>query len=236
MTSPLLWFIATGPLALAIAGYVAGRAASSAVVATGLAIAAAATSLAVAVGTAISLAFIGPVRTGTLGWQGIGVGLYLDALSAVTFVLVAFVGLIVVRYSRNYLHGDPGQARFTRWLCLTLAAVLLLIVAGNLLQLWLAWIATSIGLNRLLLFFPQRQAAVLAARKKFVASRLGDACVLAAMLLIYRAIGSLDYAAIFSAAGTWRTVGAEPGGLRRQQRCSSSRPSSSRRRSRSTAG
>lgn len=212
MISPLLWFATLGPLALAIAGVAAGRSHVSARAGVRLAIAAASAALATALAAALSLALIGPIRTGPLGWHGIGFGLYLDALSAVMVVLVAFVGLIVVLYSRNYLDGDPGQGRFTRWLCLTLAAVLVLIVSGNMLQLLLAWIATSLSLNRLLLFYSERQAAVLAARKKFVASRLGDACVVVAMLLIYRAVGSLDYAAIFSAAKTRGPAGA-PGAI-----------------------
>jgi len=211
--SSLLWFTAVGPLALAIAGLVSGRAEASARAGVRLAILAASAALSIALCTALSLGLVGPIRTVSLGWQGIGLGIYLDALSSVMFVLVAFVGLIVILYSRNYLDGDPGQGRFTRWLCLTLAAVLVLIVSGNLFQMLLAWIATSLSLNRLLLFYPKRQAAVLAARKKFVASRLADACLVAAMLLIYRVVGSLDYAMIFSAAKTWPTAGAASGGV-----------------------
>lgn len=155
----------------------------------------------------------GPLSTGTLGVAGIGLGFYLDTLSALMFGLVAFVGLVVVLYSRNYLAGDPGQARFTTWLLLTLAAVLLLIVSGNLFQFWLAWVATSVALNRLLLFYPGRQAAVLAARKKFVASRLADLCLVAAMVLLYRQVGSLDYAALFASAEAMRLAGEVPGAI-----------------------
>ena len=126
------------------------------------------------------------------------------------FALVAFVGLIVVLYSRNYLDGDRGQARFTKWLCLTLAAVLLLIVSGNLFQFALAWIATSLGLNKLLLFYPERQSAVLAARKKFLVSRLGDLCLIAAMVLLHQAFGSLDYAVLFAGAEAMRLGGDIP--------------------------
>ena len=192
MTSWLFWLLVLGPLGLVV---VAG---GSGVTRRGGPAASAVLGLTV-VG-ALAIARLGPVRTGTLGWHGVGFGVYLDALSAIVAVLVAFVGLVVVRYSRNYLDGDPGQDRFTRWLCLTLAAVLTLIVSGNMFQLWLAWIATSLSLNKLLLFYPTRPAAVLAARKKFVASRLADACVLGAMLLVYRSVGSLDDTAVFQAA------------------------------------
>lgn len=200
MITPLLWLVLLGPLGLLIAGLVAGRGSVGARAGAEIAVAAAIGAFAVAVAVAIAVAVTGPLRSGLLGQDGVGFGVYLDALSAVMVVLVAFVGVIVVRYSRNYLDGNPGHARFTRWLCLTLAAVLTLIVSGNLLQLWLAWIATSLGLNQLLLFYPDRRAAVLAARKKFVSSRLGDAAVLGAMVLLYRTFGTLDYAPLFAAA------------------------------------
>ena len=80
-------------------------------------------------------------------------GLYLDALSATMFVLVSLIGGVVVTYSRNYLDGDPGHGRFMSRLTLTLAAVLVVIISGNLVQFAVAWIATSLGLNRLLLFY-----------------------------------------------------------------------------------
>ena len=213
MISPLLWFVALGPLALTVAGLASGRIGISVKTGNRLALAAASAVLVISITTGLSTAFVGPIWTGSLGWHGIGFGFYLDALSAVMFVLVAFISLIVILYSRNYLDGDPGQGRFMQWLCITLAAVLLLIVAGNLFQLLAAWIATSLSLNNLLLFYPDRQAAMLAARKKFVASRLGDACVLTAMMLIYQAVGSLDYRAVFGAAEAWRTAGAAPGGV-----------------------
>ncbi|MBX9750397.1 MAG: NADH-quinone oxidoreductase subunit L [Roseococcus sp.] len=136
---------------------------------------------------------------------------HLDAVSGVMFLLVAFIGLVVTAFSRRYLDGDPGQARFYRWLCLTLAAVLALTIAGNLLFFALAWIATSLCLHRLLVFYPERHGAQLAARKKFVVSRLGDAALLAALLLILGRFGTLEFGAIFAATDALR--GAEEPGI-----------------------
>ena len=214
MISALLWFIVLGPLALVAVGLVPGGAANrNAAKIAPLAFAASLAALALAIAAAGVGFGLGTVRTPTptLGIAGVGFGLYLDALTAVLFILVAFVGAVVVRYSRNYLDGDPNQGRFIKWLCLTLAAVLLLIVSGNLLQFALAWIATSAGLHQLLLFYPNRQAAVLAARKKFLASRLGDACLIGAMVLVHRSFGSLDYAAVFAGAEALRGTGGAPG-------------------------
>jgi len=209
--SSWLWLIGAGPAALAGVALLpnVGGARASAIKAGAAKVAAALTVL-LAIGTAIAVALHGPVRTPLAGAAGIGASFYLDALSAMMFCLVSLIGLIVVAYSHNYLDGDSGQLPFLNRLCMTLAAVLLVIVAGNLLLFAFAWVATSMGLHRLLVFYPERQAAVLAARKKFLASRVGDLALLGAMALLYRAYGSLDYTTLFAAVGALHAAGAPP--------------------------
>ena len=143
------------------------------------------------------VAFRGAFSTPLVGVKGLGFSLYLDRISSPMFALVSFIGFIVVLYSRNYLDGDPGQGRFVKWISLTLGSVLFLMISGNLLQFFISWFCTSLSLHKLLLFYPERPAAVLAARKKWVVSRLGDLSLVAAMILIYRTVGSLEYASIF---------------------------------------
>lgn len=204
MISAFAWCFALGPLALAAVALSGDRGGGR----RSGALTAGASSFGLALAAAICVAFLGPLETGTLGLSGIGFSLYLDALSAIMFVLVAFVGVIVIRYSQHYLDGDPGQGRFTKWLCLTLAAVLLLIISGNLFQFALAWIATSVGLNKLLLFYPERPSAVLAARKKFLVSRLGDLCLFGVIVLLYKTFDSLDYAAVLRGVAAMQATGA----------------------------
>lgn len=129
-----------------------------------------------------------------------GFDFYVDALSVCLFVLVALLAAVVIRFSRNYLDGDPQQGYFLKLLALTSASVLTLTIAGHLVLFVIAWIATSLSLHRLLTFYPERPAAQLAARKKFLISRVGDLCLVAAMVLIYHAFGSLRFGAIFEAA------------------------------------
>jgi NAD(P)H-quinone oxidoreductase subunit 5 len=112
-------------------------------------------------------------------------------------LLVSFVGAIVSRYSRNYLDGETNQGKFHKWLSLTLAAILMLIVSGNLLMFSLAWIATSLCLHQLLMFYRERRAAVLAAHKKFVASRIGDVSLLIAIFLIGSTLNTLEFEEMF---------------------------------------
>lgn len=201
MTQILPWLLLSGPAALVAAALIpvpAGR--SSGRTRADRAFAAALFALSLALAACVGVAAGGPQATGTVGVAGIGLAVTLDSLSAIALLLVSFVGAAVVRFSRNYLDGDPGHARFMRWLALTLAAVLVLIVSGNLAQVLAAWVACSLALHRLLLFYPERPNAVLAARKKFVASRIADACLLAAAILVWQAFGSLDLGAVTAQA------------------------------------
>ena len=149
---------ALAPFTLAVAA-LAGTGGSARTVARN-AIAAAALAFALAAVASLGAAVVGAGRTPLLGGNGLGLSLQLDALGAILITLVSFIGFVVIRYSRNYLDGDPGQVRFTRWLLLTLAAVLMLPISGNLALLFAAWVATSLALGKLLLFYDSRPAAI----------------------------------------------------------------------------
>jgi NAD(P)H-quinone oxidoreductase subunit 5 len=150
-----------------------------------------------AVAALISVALLPPLLTPLLGIYGAGFSIYLDTISAWMFTLVSFIGTTVILFSQNYLAGDPGHGRFMKLISITLGSVLLLIIAGNLLQFFAAWVFTSFGLHRLLTFYSERPSAILAARKKWVVSRLGDLFLLTGIILIYFEVGSLEYDLIF---------------------------------------
>lgn len=150
--------------------------------------------------SACGLVASGPAAGPLLGSAGAGLSVRLDAVSAVMSLLVTFIGWVVVRYAGAYLDGEARQGAFTGWLCLTLAAVLLLVSAGDLVLLVAAWIATSLFLHRLLLFYPGRVAARRAARKKFVTARLGDAALISGAALLAAAYGTADIGLIAQAA------------------------------------
>lgn len=166
-------------------------------------------TLVIAVASGAAVALYGPMTTPTLGADGLGLSLRLDALSAVMFALVAFVGAIVVEYSRNYMDGDARQGAFTGRLCLTLGFVTLLVLSGNLAMLVLAWFGTSLALHTLLLFYADRRKALIAGRKKFMTARLSDACLIGAAVMLYQVFGTGDISAIL--AGASQMDGLEPG-------------------------
>ena len=150
--------------------------------------------------SAVLLILHGSGDSRLIGPQGMGLSIRLDAVSVVMFLLVSFIGWVVVRYAATYLDGEARQGAFTGWLCMTLASVLFLVLSGNLVQLVLAWVGTSLFLHRLLLFYPDRVAAQRAAAKKFVTARLGDVALITAAVLLTLAYGTTDIAQILSAA------------------------------------
>lgn len=160
--------------------------------------------------TASIMLFVSAVAVALLTtWQGSAItvpvsmfALRFDPFSLLMLLLVAFTGLIVLQYSRQYLDGDARQSEFMGGLCLTLAAASLLVVAGNLLQLVIGWIGTGAALKRLLLFYPERKGARLAARKYALIAGMADVCLILAAWLLYRGFGTGDIGEILAAART----------------------------------
>ena len=162
--------------------------------------AAAITAIGVAIISTIVLVRQGAGTSPLIGGSGAGLSVRLDAVSNTMLLLVSFIGWVVVRYAVTYLDGEARQGAFLGWLCLTLASVLMLVLAGNLIQLVAAWIATSLFLHRLLLFYPGRVAARRAARKKFVTARIGDVALICAAAILIVQYRTTDIAAILNAA------------------------------------
>ena len=154
---------------------------------------------------------VGGVRDGvwlrSSGSESFGLGVYYDAIAAVMLVLIQFIGCVITSYSLRYLAGEATQGRFLRWICFTLGAVSLLVISQNLVMFAAAWVMTSFGLHQLLTHYADRRLALVAARKKFLISRLGDCFLIAALVLTYKVFGTLDFASIFVLAETIRSDG-----------------------------
>ena len=180
--SAFVCFSASGPRPR----YMAGGAEAAALVALASALAALA-----------RLVFEGRFVGTGVGGGGLAAWVRVDVVSVPVFVLVAFIGWVVVRFTGDYLDGEARQGSFTAWLCLTLVAVIMFVTAGSLVVAAVAWTATSLFLHQLLLFYGDRAAARRAARKKFVIARAGDAALLAAFVLLALDYRTADIAAAF---------------------------------------
>ncbi len=114
-------------------------------------------------------------------------------------LLLSVMALVVVKFSRRYLAADPGFGRYLRWLLLTLAAVALVFISNHLLLFALGWIAISLALHQLLMFYPERPRAALAAHKKFLLARLAETSLLVAFYLLWQQHGTANIDTIVSA-------------------------------------
>ncbi|MCC9654531.1 proton-conducting transporter transmembrane domain-containing protein [Rhodopirellula halodulae] len=124
--------------------------------------------------------------------HGIGFGIFVDGVSSLMLFMVSLVGFVVSRFSIRYLDGEAMQGRYFRWLGLTAGAVSLMVIAGNLLMFFAAWVMTSFGLHQLLVHYRHRPAATHAAWAKFTISRLGDAFLVVALSLTFHSFGTFD--------------------------------------------
>ncbi|MDX5401034.1 MAG: oxidoreductase, partial [Rhodobacterales bacterium] len=149
-----------------------------------------------ALGTGLLLALQGPLTAGLPGLLAQAFAVRIDIVSVAMLGTVSFVGWIVLRYARTALDGEVGQGRFMATMSATLAAVLLLVSAGHLVQLVLAWAMVGVGLHRLLLFYPDRPRAQRAARKKTLSGIIGTSALLLAAALLIHGFGTGDIAAI----------------------------------------
>ncbi len=157
-------------------------------------------SFALLLGLGITVLTSGPMVSPLIGVSDAGIALRLDALSVMMSWLVTLLGTLLIQFSRNYLDGDPRQRIFFIRLYLTVSAVLLMVLAGNLWQLTLAWIGMSLALHELLVFYPERPRAIRAARKKFIFARIGDVCLIIAGVLLAQTFGATDLGMIREAA------------------------------------
>ena len=115
----------------------------------------------------------------------------LGLVSSAMFVLVITLALVVVRYARTYLAGQRELDRFSRSFLLTVASVTVLVTSNHLAVLVVAWFATDVGLHSLLTFFRTRRQAIIVAHKKFLLSRVADACFVSAVVLVGGQFGTL---------------------------------------------
>ncbi|MEM9764660.1 MAG: proton-conducting transporter membrane subunit [Pseudomonadota bacterium] len=139
------------------------------------------------------------------------IGIQLDAVSATMTLLVAFVGWVVVRYSRFYLDGEAQEGAFHGWMLVALGSVLVLVQASSLPLLIAAFVAVGIAMKRLLLFYAERPEARRAAAKFSLVWGLGDVVLIAAALLLASAFGTMDIAALEAAAAEGLTPAAHIG-------------------------
>src|SRR5256714_451998 len=119
-----------------------------------------------------------------LGW-------ILDPLTAVMLVMVCFVGLLIFIYSVGYMVHDENFGRFFCFLSLFAAAMLGVVIANNLLLLFICWELVGLTSYLLIGFWYHKPSAAAAAKKAFITTRIGDLAFLLGMVWLYSQTGTL---------------------------------------------
>ena len=135
------------------------------------------------------------------GELNVELGIRFDGLTAVMLVVVTGVSLLVQIYSTGYMDGDHGYRRYFMYMALFTTAMLGLVLADNLLMLFVFWELVGATSYFLIGFWFHKPSAAAAAKKAFLVTRLGDLGMLAAMILIWSRTGTLNIAEINEGAG-----------------------------------
>jgi NADH-quinone oxidoreductase subunit L len=122
----------------------------------------------------------------------IHLGLIADALTSVMLIVVTFVSLMVQIYSQGYMHGDTGYHRYYTFMSLFTFSMLGLVLADNLLFMFVFWEMVGLCSYLLIGFWYHRKSAADAAKKAFIVTRIGDFGFLAGILILFFNTGTFD--------------------------------------------
>jgi NADH-quinone oxidoreductase subunit L len=123
-----------------------------------------------------------------------------DALTAVMLVVVTTVSAFVHLYSIGYMEEDPYQPRFFAYLSMFTFAMLMLVTADNLVQMFFGWEGVGLASYLLIGFWYHKPAANAAAIKAFVVNRIGDFGFALGIFAVFMMTGAIDFDTIFAQA------------------------------------
>ncbi|MGU9980700.1 NADH-quinone oxidoreductase subunit L [Phreatobacter sp. HK31-P] len=126
--------------------------------------------------------------------------LRIDTLTAVMLVVVNSVSFVVHLYSIGYMHEDPDRPRFFAYLSFFTFAMLMLVTANDLLQMFFGWEGVGVASYLLIGFWYKKPSANAAAMKAFIVNRVGDFGFLLGIFGLYHLTGAIGFEAVFGAA------------------------------------
>jgi NADH-quinone oxidoreductase subunit L len=135
-----------------------------------------------------------------VGGFRVSLGLLLDPLSMVFVLLITGVGSLIIIYSVGYMAHDSDRRRFFAYMNLFIAAMLLLVLADNYLVLYAGWEGVGLASYLLIGFWQFKPTAAVAAKKAFIANRVGDAGFSLAVMLMFATFGTVNFPGVFSHA------------------------------------
>jgi len=203
---PLAGFLVNGTLALTRPG------AKAAVSVVGVGVLAAAFGVAAWIVAGMGHGEAAPEILRYWTWMPVGtlsvdVAFQLDQLSAVMLLVVTGVGALIHLFSVGYMRADAGYARYFAYLNLFVFFMLVLVLGANFPLLFVGWEGVGLCSYLLIGFWFGEKVNADAGKKAFIVNRIGDVGFLAAMLLMWRHLGALDFATVFERAPATLALG-----------------------------
>jgi NADH-quinone oxidoreductase subunit L len=132
----------------------------------------------------------------SVGTFKVDASLLLDQLSICFVLLITGVGTLIHIYSIAYMSHDLDRRRFFAYLNLFIAAMLLLVLGDSYLNLYVGWEGVGLASYLLIGFWNQKPAYATAAKKAFVANRVGDVGLSLAIMIAFATFGDVSFAGI----------------------------------------
>jgi NADH-quinone oxidoreductase subunit L len=149
----------------------------------------------------------------TAGVFKVDFALQVDQLTVVMLFVVTFVGLLVHIYSTGYMAHEEGYYRFFSYLNLFVFFMLTLVLAANVVLMFVGWEGVGLCSYLLIGFWFLKQSAISAGKKAFITTRLGDLGFTIGILLLFWTFHSVDFLAIFKQAVGMPVEGFGPTGV-----------------------
>ncbi|MBV0934535.1 monovalent cation/H+ antiporter subunit A [Marinobacterium weihaiense] len=157
--------------------------------------------------------FAGETLQQSFSWipaMGLDLAFRLDGLALLFCLLILGIGLLIILYARYYLSAQDSMSRFYAYLILFMTAMVGIVTANNLIQLWLFWELTSISSFLLISFWNHKSEARKGARMALTVTGAGGLALLAGLLLIGHIVGSHDLGVVLASGDTLREHAAYP--------------------------
>jgi NADH-quinone oxidoreductase subunit L len=134
----------------------------------------------------------GSVLDWRVSWFYLELGVLVDPLGVLMACVINGVGLLVAVFSTKYMKGDPSLARYWFLIQTFIGGLVLVVVAGDLLSLFIGWEIVGVSCSALVAFWHQDPRKAHFGLKTFMLLRLGDALLLASILIIYASSGTFS--------------------------------------------
>ncbi|MDH5398764.1 MAG: NADH-quinone oxidoreductase subunit L [Cyclobacteriaceae bacterium] len=206
-----IWILILPFVAFLVTGVLNGK--LSPTISAGISIAAIALVTALSYFTAISYFFLNSaesyeaIQAASVTWLRltdtliIDMGIIIDPISAMMLVVISTVSLMVHIYSTGYMKGEDGYARYFTFLSLFSFAMLGLVLATNLMQIYIFWELVGVSSFLLIGYYYKKPTAIAAAKKAFIVTRFADLGFLIGILLLSYYTGTFNFMEITNPEG-----------------------------------